>query len=149
VNREEDCWEWTASLFKSGYGKFNLDGKTVKAHRLSWELTNGEIPGDLFVLHKCDNRKCVRPSHLFLGTKKDNADDMWSKGRQQDYKNVPKGEAVHLSLLNESKVRDMRTAWSQGNHETIKDFAAFLGMPYNTVWNILNRKTWKHLVDGT
>lgn len=147
VKRGQECWEWQAALFKTGYGKFNLNGKTVKSHRLSWELANGEIPSGLFVLHRCDNRLCVNPSHLFLGTNQDNTDDMWSKGRQQDYTNIVKGEDVGLSVFTESQVRNIRMAWGQGNHATIKEFAATLGLPYSSTWKIIRRETWKHLTD--
>src|SRR4051794_32506507 len=80
------CWEWTAGVFKSGgYGQFNMRvaGKRqpYRAHRISYELAHGPIPSDLCVLHECDNRVCVNPAHLFLGTRGDNCDDMHAKGR--------------------------------------------------------------------
>jgi hypothetical protein len=81
-----DCWLWTASLTTVGYGKFAIgkDGRRAilqDAHRVAWTLTNGEIPDGQWVLHRCDNRRCVRPDHLFLGTATDNNVDMASKGR--------------------------------------------------------------------
>lgn len=85
---EPGCWEWQGGLFKdSGYGKFNGgksgSGKrlTVLAHRFAFELHIGPIPEGLSVLHRCDNRVCVNPGHLFLGTQLDNIHDMFGKGR--------------------------------------------------------------------
>lgn len=82
----DECWLWTAALKESGYGQFminSLSRKPLKAHRISWELAHGSIPDGLHVLHHCDNRRCVNPSHLFLGTNDDNIRDMIAKGRNR------------------------------------------------------------------
>jgi hypothetical protein len=81
VRRTDGCWEWTGARLHSGYGKLGRKGRTYVAHRFAWELVNGAIPDGLFACHRCDNRLCVRPDHLFLGTQKDNIADMLSKGR--------------------------------------------------------------------
>lgn len=94
VSKGNDCWEWTATVRKgSGYGQAYYKGGVIRAHRLSWIINVGEIPAGRMVLHRCDNRKCVRPSHLFLGGAKENMVDCASKNRnwQQKKTHCPQG----------------------------------------------------------
>lgn len=77
----DDCWEWTKARTTTGYGKFYSAGKHWRAHRVAYELTHGAIPDGLLVLHRCDNRLCVKPDHLFLGDYRDNILDCMAKGR--------------------------------------------------------------------
>lgn len=84
VDRAEGdaCWEWQAGRFSNGYGQFmRVKHQMALAHRMAYELTNGPIPEGLLVLHRCDNRPCVRPDHLWLGTHSENMRDMHAKGR--------------------------------------------------------------------
>ena len=101
VDKTDSCWNWTANKSKGGYGKFKLkNGKQELAHRMSYKLYVGDIPKgenihDTCILHKCDNRSCVNPDHLFLGTQKDNQMDMAYKGRQR----IQKIEGNDVSLI--------------------------------------------------
>lgn len=83
LGKNGECWPWNGSKDKDGYGYFKPNGKTVKAHRYSFEQYKGAIPEGMWVLHKCDNPSCVNPHHLFLGTPLDNVMDMDQKGRRR------------------------------------------------------------------
>jgi hypothetical protein len=86
VKKTETCWTWTAYRDPQGYGTFSVGPRAThaphRAHRVAWELTNGQIPDGSLVLHRCDNPSCVNPKHLFLGTHQDNQRDKVAKGRQ-------------------------------------------------------------------
>ena len=129
------CWEWTACLYTDGYGQFYLDGKLVGAHRFSWELKNGFIPDGLFVLHKCDNRTCVNLDHLFLGTKKENSEDMVKKGRS----NKLFGEDHGSHKLSDEEVVNIRNKYSTGLYSQ-KELAEEFSVSQTQISNIANFK---------
>ena len=106
VDRSGDCWLWTGSMNQAGYGQMRVGrrGRIFSVHRLSYEWKNGPIPDGLCVCHKCDNPSCVNPDHLFLGTYRDNTQDMIRKGRHS------KSRAPHTRVrkLTDDQVRAIR-----------------------------------------
>ena len=92
--KPNDCWIWDGAIFKqTGYGQFGSVKTGVHtAHKYSYQLFNGQVPEGLFVCHSCDNRLCFNPKHLWLGTAKQNSEDMVKKGRYNHVRNRQKGE---------------------------------------------------------
>lgn len=81
VEKTSACWLWTGAKIPNGYGHITVNRRSLKAHRLSWELHYGLVPTGMFVCHRCDVKACVRPEHLFIGTNRDNQLDAVAKGR--------------------------------------------------------------------
>lgn len=107
VEKTAYCWNWTASLNTAGYAKIGVGGGGnghTRGHRVAWELTFGPIPTGMHVLHKCDNRKCVNPDHLFLGTNADNMADKISKGRHV----LPPGAKEKMSAAAKKRWRNRK-----------------------------------------
>lgn len=109
VNVTSGCIEWNGTI-RTGYGRFYLNGKWWTAHRASWTIHNGPIPAGLLVLHKCDNKSCVNPEHLFVGTQRDNVLDMFKKRRHK----ILKGSLNPNAKLDESKVIQIRSLYENG-----------------------------------
>lgn len=141
VDQSGDCWEWTGHLTRPGYGAFWVDGKDRGAHRVSWELALGPVPDGLWVLHRCDNRRCVRPDHLFLGDVLINTRDMDAKGRR--IKATGRGVAAANAKLNDDKVRDMRARHAAG--ETYSSIARLYGVTPSAAQKVIDRKRWAHV----
>jgi len=132
-----NCWEWTGSN-DGRYGQATWDGHNIKAHRAIWIITYGEIPDGLWVLHKCDNPKCVNPEHLFLGTHQDNMDDMKAKGRV----GYLCGEEHGNHKLTAFQVDEIRNRYALGGTSQRK-LAKEYGTCKSTIGYIVRREYWK------
>lgn len=133
----ESCWTWKGCRIR-GYGSFRIGpGKMARAHRFAWGDIMGPIPLGLHVLHRCDNRACVNPQHLFLGTSKDNSEDMVQKGRSTA------GEKNPAHKLTWIDVEEIRRLHSQGLG--CRRIARQFSVNKSIVLDILNGKSWKQM----
>jgi hypothetical protein len=133
---ESGCWLWTNSTGRDGYGKISIQGKTIRAHRWSWEIHKGYSPGQLQVLHRCDVPLCVNPDHLFLGTNQDNVRDRELKGR---------GHKMPIHRETKISEDDAKIIISLKGKVRIVDLAERFGIHYTQVSRIQNGRFWKHL----
>jgi hypothetical protein len=158
VQKTDECWLWTAAGSSKGYGRITVGigepgrladlspakWRLVGAHRVSWEIAHGAIPDGLWVLHRCDNPRCVRPDHFFLGTVEDNTRDALRKGRLRAAGGIGViGEQHGKAKLKDADVPLIIAAYEQGG--TITELANRLGMTRQAVASLLRGKTWRHL----
>lgn len=149
---EGTCWTWGGMIDQEGYGRISLRSsefipglrKDRLTHRLSWEITFGEIPNEMCVLHRCDNRKCVRPSHLFLGDRDANNKDRENKGRGGHSKLA--GAMSPNSKMSIEQISIIRShprfrGWTR---KLAKDF----GVHHKTILKAANGKTYKDKENG-
>lgn len=146
VNPQNGCWEWTTTFFSNGYALFYwgvINGKEVtrKGSRVAWELYRGPIPDDLHVLHTCDNKKCVNPDHLFLGTHQDNMDDKRHKGRQHTGEQLYNFKRTQELTARVVKLRSQGMKISQIRQE--------LGIGNTTVHRCLESAGYPRQIPGT
>lgn len=149
--RPDDCWEWTAGK-RRGYGQFYLGGRKHDAHRVIYGIWYGPIPDDMYVLHRCDNRSCVRPSHLFLGTHADNMRDAAIKGTFSTperlealakMRPVRIGETSPFAKLTAEAVRVIRQSCADGVSKA--ELGRQFGVDRTTIRDIVNFKKWRHV----
>lgn len=138
VSASDGCWPWQGCLSADGYGRFSVCGKNKNAHRVMWVMAFGEIPDGLCVCHTCDNRRCVNPLHLFLGTNAENTADKVAKGRQC------LGEKNGRSKLTGPEVLRMRERWDVGD-VTQTDLAKEYGVGRTVIGAVIRRERWVHV----
>ena len=142
VEKGDGCWIWKGAKLPHGYGLFSFNNKTHRAHRMSWALSNGDI-GNQFVLHKCDNPSCVNPDHLFLGTQRENVEDMVRKGRQADRRGEkhPKTKRSRFTDLMIRVARRLRHDYGW----KVTRIAKLWNLKRTTVVGIVYGRRWTHL----
>lgn len=132
------CWDYMGSgAGTGGYMRISVKGKNTLAHRYAYSVTKGPIPEGKIVCHRCDNKACVNPDHLFLGTHQDNMDDKVAKGRQ------PKGENAKQSKLNEIQVLEIMGRRKRG--ESGPSIAADFPVNVDQIYKITRGQNWRHL----
>lgn len=132
------CWDWQAGKYASGYGQFKTRGRSYKAPRVAYAIATGKDPGELNVLHTCDNRPCCNPKHLWRGTLGDNNRDRAAKGRTVIRPRM--GESHPRAVLTNQIVRSIRR--SKRSHASL---GRQHGVHENTIAAIRQRKIWKHV----
>ncbi len=144
VESKDRCWLWAGPFYLRGYGRLNLRGKTYYAHRLMFAHIHGLAPEGIQICHHCDNPTCVNPSHLFAGTRSDNAKDMMAKGRGrgQFSTDSTSGERNVKAKLSRQQVDEMRSLFRGGGFSK-KELGRRFGITSVMACYIINGKHWK------
>jgi len=140
----KDCWVWTGAKKPSGYGNVRINKKYLIAHRVSFEIVNGEFPSKFKVCHICDNPSCCNPNHLMLGTTKSNAVDMLIKGREKERSLASRGEVNGNSKLNKDDVISIRKKYEEKSMNQY-ELAEAYGVSQANIGSIVKYKTWRHI----
>lgn len=136
----DDCWEWQATIHRTGYGQFGVArGRMKGAHRIAYRLTHGSIPKGAHILHTCDNKRCVNPAHLRTGTNAENCQEAWDRGLQPRRA----GEDLPWTRYTANEVREVRWLHSEG--VSAREIARRYGMSHTNAKDIVRRRTWKHI----
>ena len=140
---DDVCWTWLAVRNYFGYGRFWHKAKDQPAHRVAYQIAVGEIPGGMCVLHRCDNPSCVNPQHLFIGTRADNALDMWAKnrGRGGSRPGSRVGELNPNAKLNWDLVRELRHVHRESGSGCRK-LARLFGVSRTNIHHIITGRAW-------
>lgn len=134
----DKCWTWTGYIGSRGYGAIHWKGSpATRAHRIAFEITFGPIPEGQVVMHTCDNKLCVNPAHLKLGTQLANMRDAVLKGR------FPTGEQAPAAKLTEEQVIEIRRRAASG--ASYWDLSRDYNVVYGTIGRIVRRESWRHI----
>lgn len=132
------CWPWRGYRNRKGYGVFGIrTGVSTLAHRVAWHIDTGKQPDEMKVCHRCDNRPCCNPAHLFLGTQLENMRDCVAKGRKE------RGSKVAIAKLTEGQVILIREMYER--YVPLPTIAETFGISQVTVRDVATGKTWKHI----
>lgn len=145
VEKTSTCWLWRASKNSKGYGLISVNGVLIVVSRVVYMMHYGNIPKGLFVCHTCDVRSCVRPDHLFLGSAKDNTQDMLNKGRGRN--GGEKGENHPSAKLTLNQLLDAKARYDLGG-VTQKQLAEELGVTKSCLANAFSGYTWKGMLNA-
>lgn len=150
VRKTDSCWIWTGSKSKKGYGHIRV-GNEQQAHRVSYLLFKGEIPDGLYVCHRCNNKQCVNPDHLYLGTNQQNIIDAFHDGLFANRKTARGSKAGHAKLTND-QVKEIRLKYGEviqdgkkirgSNGVTIQQLADEYGLSFASMNFIIRRKSY-------
>lgn len=147
--KPSECWEWQGSLFVSGYGRIKFKGRAYRAHRLSYEVHFGSIPAGLLVCHRCDNKRCVNPRHLYLGTASDNVSDTAARGRiysgdkhwsHLKPERVLRGANHPRAKLSSEIAAEIREGFASGINRN--QLAAKYGVNWSTINRVVRGEAW-------
>jgi hypothetical protein len=139
VSDEPDsCWNWKGCKDRDGYGKVRINKLYFRSHRLSYLIHNGDLPEQLEVMHSCDNPSCVNPSHLSVGTPKDNATDRINRGR------TSKGENHPMHKLTQSQVDEIRLRYKWHSRDNnIVCLSKEYGVSFSVIAKIVKHQSWR------
>lgn len=141
IDEKTGCWNWTGCVQSNGYARVTFEYTTMGAHRLAYKAFKGNIPDKHDVCHKCDNRKCVNPDHLFIGTRLDNMRDAVAKGRQsqgETLSRLKRGDKSNFAKLTWNFVREIRKSCL-----TTKELAKSYGVSVDNIRRIKRYHTWR------
>jgi hypothetical protein len=134
-----NCWEWIGSKYNNGYGTVRSNKIQMPAHRRAWILFKGHIPKGFHVLHSCDNKSCVRPEHLWLGTRSDNMKDCVKKGRWGSGTFGDRNGRAKLSWQDVVQIRSLYPIF------TSRILASKFNVSQSTIQRIVSHKNWNQL----